>query len=76
MTKPFYGIYLLLNSFIHLNKLCFTNFNFFIVNYYLLKTQLIGLEGRVFANGLGDQGSNPRLSHTNDFKNGTWYLLA
>ena len=35
--------------------------------------RLIGLVGRVFANGPGDLGSIP--GHE-DFKNGTWYLLA
>ena len=38
--------------------------------------QLIGLVGRVFANGPGRLGFNPRLSHTKDLKNGTWYHLA
>ena len=33
--------------------------------------RLIGLANRVFANGLGDLGSNPRSCHTKDFKNGT-----
>ena len=37
--------------------------------------RLIGLVGRVFANGLGDQGSIPGR-HTKDFTNGTWYLLT
>ena len=32
--------------------------------------RLIGLVGRA-----GRPGFNPRLSHTKDFKNGTWYLL-
>ena len=36
--------------------------------YYEL---VISLVGRVFGNGF-----NPRSSHTKDFKNGTWYLLA
>ena len=31
----------------------------------------IGLMVRVFANGPGDLGSNPRSSHTKDSKNGT-----
>ena len=33
--------------------------------------RLIGLVGRVFANGPGDRGSNPRSRHTKDFKNST-----
>ena len=36
----------------------------------------IGPAVRVFANGPGDLGSIPGLSHTKDFKNGTWYHLA
>ena len=36
----------------------------------------IGLMSRVFANGLKDQGSIPRSSHTKDSKNGTWCCLA
>ena len=36
----------------------------------------IGIMVRVFANGPGDLGSNTRSSHTKDFKNGTWCLLA
>ena len=37
--------------------------------------RLIGLVGRVYANGLGDLGFNPRSRHTKDIKYGTWYLL-
>ena len=39
--------------------------------------RLIGLVGRVLANGPEDLGFNPRSSHTKDwYLNGTWYLLA
>ena len=34
----------------------------------------IGLVGRVFA--YGSPGFNPRSSHTEDLKYGTWYLFA
>ena len=37
---------------------------------------LYGLVGRVFTNGLGSQGFNPKLRHTKDFRNDTWYFLA
>ena len=38
---------------------------------------IIGLMGRVFANGPGDQGSVPGRVKPKTFKkNGTWYLLA
>ena len=43
---------------------------------YNLCNWLIGLVGRVFANGPERPGFNPRSRHTKDFKNGTWYLLA
>ena len=36
---------------------------------------LIGLVGSV-RQWLKRSGFNPRSSHTKDFKNGTWYLLA
>ena len=39
-------------------------------------SNIIGLEGRVFVNGPGDQGSVPGLRPTKDLKNGTWYLLT
>ena len=38
--------------------------------------RLIGLMGRVFANGLGDLGSIPGRVIPKDFKNGTWYVLT
>ena len=41
--------------------------------YSTTTNQLIGLVGRMFANGLGDLCSIP--GPTKDFKNGTWYLL-
>ena len=37
---------------------------------------IIGLMSRVFGNGSGDLGFNPRSRHTKNFKNGTWYLFA
>ena len=46
------------------------------INHYTTSesNQLIGLMGRVFANG--GPGFNPKSCHTKDFKNGTRYLLA
>ena len=41
---------------------------------YIHNTQPIGLLGRVFANGPGDQGSIP--GRVKGSENGTWYLLA
>ena len=38
--------------------------------------QLIGLVGRVLANGPEDRGSIPGRVIPKTFKNGTWYLLA
>ena len=38
--------------------------------------RLIDQVGRVFANGPGDLGFNPRSRHTKDFKNATWYVLS
>ena len=37
---------------------------------------IIGLVGRVFANGPGDLGSIPDRVIPKTLKNGTWYLLA
>ena len=44
--------------------------------YYLIISIVTSLTEWVFTNGLGDGGLNPRLSHTKDSKNGTWYRLA
>ena len=38
---------------------------------YMISYWAIGLMSRVFANGLGDWGLNPRLSHTKDSKIGS-----
>ena len=44
--------------------------------YFKYIAQIKSRYNELFLLGSGRPGFNPRLSHTKDLKNGTWYLLA
>ena len=79
-------LYTMLISCICIYQICLVHYHKYWVpsedkTYYLIvivweTSLLIALVSRVFANGPGNLGFNPRSCHTKDFKNGTWYLLA